>query len=78
MTLQEIKKFVKNQDWRSWSRGKMKVRAFIDHYQADIILVVGVILISLLSFAMGYIVARTYDRPSLELEMFETTENKEL
>lgn len=40
-------------------------------HQADTILVVGVILISLLSFAMGYIVARTYDKPPLEFEEFK-------
>jgi hypothetical protein len=78
MTLQKIKEFVKNRDWQSCSRGKMKVKTFIDHYQVDIILVIGVILISLLSFAMGYIVARTYDRPPLEFETFEMTENKAL
>jgi len=76
--LVKIKEFVKNRDWLSWSRGKMKVKAFIDQYQADIILVIGVILISLLSFATGYIVARTYDKPPLEFETFEMIENKEL
>jgi len=55
-----------------------KIRDFVKTYQTDIILVVGVILISLFSFAMGYIVARSYDKPPLEFEMFETTENKEL
>lgn len=76
--LLKIKEFVKNRDRQSWSRGKMKIRAFIDQYQADIILVVGVILISLLSFAMGHIVARTCDKPPLEFKTFEMTENQEL
>jgi hypothetical protein len=36
--------------------------------QADIILVVGVILVSLLSFALGYITAKIYDREPLRIE----------
>jgi len=68
MTLQEIIKFVKNRDWPSWSRGKMNARAFIDHYQADIILVIGVILISLLSFAIGYIMAKTQEKEPIKIE----------
>ena len=36
---------------------------FIKKYQADIILVIGVILISLLSFAIGYIVAKQEKEP---------------
>ena len=35
-----------------------KLIAFVKSHQTDIILVVGVILISLLSFACGYIVAK--------------------
>ena len=31
---------------------------FVKHYQSDIILVIGVILISLISFAAGYLVAK--------------------
>jgi hypothetical protein len=76
--LPEIKKNVKNRDWQSWSKGKIKLSNFINQYQADIILLIGVILISLLSFAMGYIVARNYDRPPLEFETFEMIEEKEL
>lgn len=53
-----------------------KIKNFVKKHQADIILVVGVILISLLSFAAGYIVSRTYDRPPLEFEDFELTEIK--
>ena len=55
-----------------------EIKKFVKAYQADIILVVGVILISLLSFAMGYIVARTYDRAPLEIETLEMTESQEL
>lgn len=46
----------------------MKARAFIDHYQADIILVIGVILISLLSFAVGYIMAKTQEKEPIKIE----------
>ena len=46
-----------------------KIKNFVKEYQADIILVIGVILISLLSFAMGYIVAKTYDKEPLRIEM---------
>ena len=45
-----------------------KIKHFVKNHQADIILVIGVILISLLSFAMGYIISRTYDKPPLEFE----------
>jgi len=34
-----------------------KIKELVKKHQADIILVVGVILISLFSFAMGYILA---------------------
>jgi hypothetical protein len=40
-----------------------KIKEFVKKYQADIILVVGVILISLLSFAIGYIVAKQQKEP---------------
>jgi len=42
-----------------------KIKEFVKKYQNDIILVVGVILISLLSFAIGYIVAKQQQRPPL-------------
>lgn len=45
-----------------------KITNFVKKYQADIILVIGVILISLLSFAMGYIVAKTYDKEPIKIE----------
>jgi hypothetical protein len=34
----------------------------------DIILTVGAVLISLLSFAMGYIIAKNYDKDPIEIE----------
>lgn len=44
-----------------------KIIQFVKKYQTDIILVVGVILISLLSFAMGYITARQQEKESLKI-----------
>jgi len=46
-----------------------KIKNFVKKYQPEIILAVGVVLISLLSFAAGYIVSRTYDKPPLEFEI---------
>ena len=37
-------------------------------HQNDIVLVIGVILISLLSFAMGYIVAKTQGKEPIKIE----------
>jgi len=45
-----------------------RIKEFVKRYQADIILVIGVILISLLSFAMGYIVARQQEKEPLKIE----------
>jgi len=41
---------------------------FIKKYQEEIILVIGVILISLFSFAMGYIVAKEQEKKPLRFE----------
>ena len=41
---------------------------FVKKYKADIVLVAGVILISLLSFAMGYITAKQQDKPPIQFE----------
>jgi len=41
---------------------------FVKKHQADIILVIGVILISLLSFATGYIVAKNYAKEPIRIE----------
>ncbi len=46
-----------------------KIRQFVKTHQADIILVIGVILISLLSFAMGYIVAKQQEKKPLKIEL---------
>jgi hypothetical protein len=45
-----------------------KIKEFVKKYQADIILVIGVILISLLSFAIGYIVAKEQEKTPLKIE----------
>jgi len=45
-----------------------KIKEFVKKYQADIILVIGVILISLLSFAAGFIVAKQQEKEPLKIE----------
>jgi len=45
-----------------------KIKQFVKDHQADIILVIGVILISLLSFAMGYIMAKQQVKEPLRIE----------
>jgi len=45
-----------------------KIKQFVKTYQTDIILVIGVILISLLSFAMGYIVAKQQEKEPIKIE----------
>ena len=41
---------------------------WVKTHQADIILVIGVILISLLSFAVGYIVAKNQEKEPIRFE----------
>ena len=45
---------------------------FLRKHQADIILVIGVILISLLSFAMGYILAKQQEKEPIRIEKRDT------
>ena len=45
-----------------------RLREFIAAHQHDIILVAGVVLISLLSFAMGYIAARQQEKEPIRIE----------
>lgn len=52
-----------------------KIKYFVKNNQTDIILVVTVILISLLSFLMGYITAKYQDKEPI---IIESSENKEL
>ena len=49
-----------------------KISNGVKIYQSDIILVIGVILISLLSFAMGYIVAKQQEKEPLRIEYRDT------
>jgi len=45
-----------------------KIKDFVKTHQVDIILVIGVILISLLSFAAGYIVAKQQEKEPIKIE----------
>ena len=45
-----------------------RLKDFIKNYQSDIILLIGVILISLLSFAMGYILAKQQNKEPIKIE----------
>ena len=49
-----------------------KISNGVKIYQSDIILVIGVILISLLSFAMGYIMAKQGEKEPIRIEQFPT------
>jgi len=51
-----------------------KIKKFVKEHQADIILVIGVVLISLLSFALGYIVAREQEKTPLIFEEITVNE----
>ena len=46
-----------------------KIIYFVKKYREDIILSIGVILISLLSFAAGYIVAKQQEKTPIQFEM---------
>lgn len=46
-----------------------KIKKYFIKYQSDIILVIGVILISLLSFFMGYIMAKEEKKEPIKFEM---------
>ena len=49
-----------------------KIKNFLKDYFADIILVISIILISLLSFAMGYIVAKQQEKEPIQIEKRDT------
>ena len=51
-----------------------KIKDFVKSYQHDIILFVGVVLISLLSFAIGYIVAKQQIVEPIQIEQ-NTSDN---
>ena len=48
-----------------------KLIEFVKRYQAEIILVIGVILISIISFCAGYLTAREQDKTPIRFENFE-------
>lgn len=50
-----------------------KIKDFVKDHQHDIILLIGVILISLLSFAMGYIVAKEAEKEPLQIERIDNS-----
>lgn len=50
-----------------------KIKQFVKDRQEDIILLIGVILISLLSFAVGYIVAKQQDKEPIKFEIHENS-----
>lgn len=53
-----------------------KIIEFVKRYLDDIILVVGVILISLLSFAAGYIVAKQELKEPIQLQFEKVNETE--
>ena len=44
------------------------IKEFVKERQEDIILVIGVVLISLLSFAAGYVVAKQQEKEPIKIE----------
>jgi len=52
-----------------------KIKQFVKTYQSDIILVIGVILISLLSFAVGFIVAKQQEKEPIRIEKSTNNES---
>ena len=53
-----------------------KIKVFVKEHLDDIVLLVGVILISLLSFAVGFIVAKQQDKEPLRIEMINEFTNQ--
>ena len=52
-----------------------KIKQFVKDYQTDVILVIGVILISLLSFAAGYIVDKKQTKEPIKIEYHENQDS---
>ena len=52
------------------------IKQFVNEHLGDIILIIGVILISLISFFIGYIVAREEIKPPLEFEEIQYEQNE--
>lgn len=53
-----------------------KIQSFVKTYYADIILVIGVVLISLFSFALGFIVAKQEEKEPIRIEKFQAPSAK--
>jgi len=53
-----------------------KIKEFLKNHSGEIILVIGVILISLLSFAIGYIVAKQEEKEPIKIEKFQAPSTK--
>ena len=45
-----------------------KIKQFVKENRVDIILIIGVILISLFSFAIGYIIGKTQEKEPIQIE----------
>ncbi|PIV45025.1 MAG: hypothetical protein COS25_01975 [Candidatus Nealsonbacteria bacterium CG02_land_8_20_14_3_00_37_10] len=54
-----------------------RIKEFVKEHQEDIILVIGVILISLVSFAAGFIVAKQQEKTPLLFEETPVDESKD-
>ena len=52
-----------------------KFTNFVKNHQTDIILAIGVILISLFSFAMGYILRETEEKEPFRFEQLPSSNN---
>jgi len=48
-----------------------KIKNFVKAHLDDIILLIGVVLISLFSFAIGYIVAKQQEKESIKIEQHD-------
>ncbi len=49
-----------------------KILAFVNKYQSDIILIIGVILISLIAYAVGFLTAIEQCKPDIQIYEPET------
>jgi len=47
-----------------------KIKQFVKDHRDDIIIFIGVILISLLSFALGYILAKYQEKEPIKIEFY--------
>lgn len=45
-----------------------KIKEFVQQYQEEIVLFIGVVLIVLLSFAAGYVTAKIQEKTPLQIE----------